>query len=81
MSRLVFASGEFDLYTVNPVTNSNEPNVAALEAWLRDPPGVLPMAPDDQRGMPNLNLTDQQIDQLIEFLLTLQPGPPLPGGD
>jgi cytochrome c oxidase subunit II len=48
----------------------------ALEAWLRDPPGQKPMAapsPDagDLRGMPNYNLSEDQIDQLVAFLETL----------
>ncbi len=43
-----------------------------LEAWLRDPPGRKPMAPDDGRGMPNLGLTEAQIDALVDYLETLQ---------
>jgi cytochrome c oxidase subunit 2 len=48
----------------------------ALEAWLRDPEAVKPMdAPDpeasDLRGMPNYNLSEDQIDQLVAFLETL----------
>jgi cytochrome c oxidase subunit 2 len=42
-----------------------------LEAWLRDPPGEKPMAPGDDRGMPSYNLTEEQIDQLVAFLETL----------
>jgi cytochrome c oxidase subunit 2 len=51
---------------------------AALEAWLRDPPAQKPMAPvavpgrTGGRGMPNLNLTEQQIDQLVAYLKTLK---------
>ena len=41
-----------------------------LEAWLRDPPGRKPMAPT-RRGMPNLQLQEEQIDQLVAFLETL----------
>ncbi|MEO6317245.1 MAG: cytochrome c, partial [Acidimicrobiales bacterium] len=47
-------------------------NVADLEAWLRDPPGEKPMAPDQSRGMPNLNLTEEQIDALVAYLETLE---------
>jgi cytochrome c oxidase subunit 2 len=48
----------------------------ALEAWLRDPTAEKPMdapSPDagDLRGMPNYNLTEDQIDQLVAFLETL----------
>lgn len=49
-----------------------------LEAWLRNPPEEKPMAPDPTqytsvgRGMPNLNLTEEQIDQLVAYLETLK---------
>jgi cytochrome c oxidase subunit 2 len=52
-------------------------NVEDLEAWLRDPPAEKPMAPADPetddigRGMPDLNLTEEQIDQLVAFFETL----------
>jgi hypothetical protein len=57
-------------------------NRVELEAWLRDPPGVFPMYVDPTqlaatdgkyRGMPNLNLTEDQIDQLVTYLQTLNP--------
>ena len=57
-------------------------NRVDLEAWLRDPPGVFPMYVDPTqlaatdgkyRGMPNLNLTEDQIDQLVTYLQTLNP--------
>jgi cytochrome c oxidase subunit II len=57
-------------------------NRVALEAWLRNPPGVFPMYVDPTqlgatdgkyRGMPNLNLTEDQIDQLVTYLQTLNP--------
>ena len=74
MGRDVFASASFPLYVTNTsgerVFNRNQ-----LEAWLRDPPGQLPMAPDEQRGMPNLHLSDSEIDQLVEYLQTLGPYP------
>jgi hypothetical protein len=31
-----------------------------------------PMAADDNRGMPNLGLTEEQIDQLVAYLTTLK---------
>jgi cytochrome c oxidase subunit II len=54
-------------------------NRAALEAWLRNPPAQKPMdapyvpEPGDApvRGMPNFNLQEAQIDQLVAFLATL----------
>jgi cytochrome c oxidase subunit 2 len=57
-------------------------NQPQLEAWLRDPPAIFPMYVDPTklaatdgkyRGMPNLNLTETQIDQLIGYLKTLNP--------
>ena len=50
----------------------------ALEAWLRNPPAEKAMMPDGVpgrspgRGMPNLNLSEEQIDQLIAYLTTLK---------
>jgi cytochrome c oxidase subunit 2 len=61
--------------------NGGELNRPALEAWLRDPPGEKPMDPaspeqieagEQGRGMPNLNLSEEQIDQLVAFLETLE---------
>jgi cytochrome c oxidase subunit 2 len=53
-------------------------NRAQIEAWLRDPPGQKPMYADTEelgeelpRGMPNLELTEEQIDLLVDYLQTL----------
>ena len=48
-----------------------------LEAWLRNAPAMKAMYPGEtmspqSRGMPNFNLTEEQIDQLVAFLITLQ---------
>jgi cytochrome c oxidase subunit 2 len=48
-----------------------------LEAWLRNPPAEKAMYPGDvpttaSRGMPNFNLTEDQIDDLVAFLTTLK---------
>jgi cytochrome c oxidase subunit 2 len=43
-----------------------------LRRWLRDPPAEKPMDPDRGLGMPNLHLTDQEIDQLIAYLNLLK---------
>jgi cytochrome c oxidase subunit 2 len=60
--------------------NGGQLNRAALEAWLRNPPAEKPMDPATPeeldagelgRGMPNLNLSEDQIDQLVAFLETL----------
>jgi len=52
-------------------------NRAQLEAWLRNPSSLKAMSPDPgkdklRRGMPNLGLTEAQIDDLIAFLKTLK---------
>jgi cytochrome c oxidase subunit 2 len=69
MSRSSFASASFPLWIKGP---DGQPtlNVNDLEAWLRDPPGVLPMAPPG-RGMPNLELSEKEIDDLVAYLSTL----------
>lgn len=54
--------GPVDVDTVNRTT---------LEAWLRDAPAMKPMYAQGGRGMPNLGLTEAQIDQLVAFLVTL----------
>ena len=80
-SRGVFAGAIFDLWVDLDESGEIEPdeigeggrlNVADLEAWLRNPPGEKPMAPDQSRGMPNLNLTEEQIDALVAYLETLE---------
>lgn len=48
-----------------------------LEAWLRDPPAMKAMYPGESmtpesRGMPNFNLSEDQIDQLVAYLITLK---------
>jgi len=48
-----------------------ELNRNQLEAWLRNPPGEKYMAPDDNRGMPNLGLSEAEIDNLVAYLSNL----------
>lgn len=43
-----------------------------LRRWLRDPPGMKPMNPDNGQGMPNLNLPEEDITKLIAYLETLK---------
>lgn len=72
MTRGVFAGGMFDLY--DPETG--EFDRAKLEAWLRNPPGAKDMyvpAEGIPRGMPDLALTEEEIDQLVDYLVTLHP--------
>jgi cytochrome c oxidase subunit 2 len=53
-------------------------NRADLEAWLRNPPKRKAMMADgfpgrsNRRGMPNLHLTEDQIDLLVTYLTTLK---------
>lgn len=45
---------------------------SVLEAWLRNPPAEKPNAqPEQPRGMPNLGLSEADIDALVDYLLTL----------
>ena len=78
-SRGIFAGGIYDLWVdqdgndeVDLDELGQQLNVADLSAWLRDPPGRKPMSPDKSRGMPNLNLTDEQIKALVAYLETLE---------
>lgn len=52
-------------------------NRTDLESWLRNAPEMKAMAAGESmspesRGMPNFDLTEDQIDQLVAFLITLQ---------
>jgi cytochrome c oxidase subunit 2 len=78
-SRGVFAGGIFDLWVdqddngeIDLDERGGQLNRPALEAWLRNPPAEKPMAADQSRGMPNLNLTEEQIDALVAYLETLE---------
>ena len=69
-------------YATEPGNPSNPANSVALASWLRNPPANKPMAADPSqnpyanpggvgtrgRGMPNLNLSEEQIDQLVAYL-------------
>jgi cytochrome c oxidase subunit 2 len=60
MSRKVFAGAIF-------ANNEEE-----LKAWLRNPPKQKPMMPNNGMGMPNLNLAENEISDLIAFLQSLR---------
>ncbi len=75
MMRDTFAGSLLDLYEepATPVVqNASEPNINNLRSWLRNPESVKPMDPANNQGMPNLGLSEDQIDQLIAYLLTLK---------
>ena len=79
MSREIFAGAMFDLY--DPDTGVF--NRAGLEAWLRNPPALKPMYTDltegeEYRGMPDLGLTEEEIDDLVDYLVTLGDPPAEP---
>jgi cytochrome c oxidase subunit 2 len=59
-SRKRFAGAVFELDNRN------------LRRWLRDPPKMKPMDPDNGQGMPNLGLSEDEITQLIAYLETLK---------
>ena len=74
MSRTTFAGGILNLYNEDGTVNVDD-----LSRWIRDPNEVKENfandLPDGQlpRGMPNRNLTERQIDDVIAFLVTLGP--------
>ena len=49
-----------------------ERNDTNLRRWLRDPPAEKPMMPGQGLGMPNLNLSEDEITDLVAFLNTLR---------
>ena len=51
---------------------SGVPDTSNLKDWLRDPESIKPMDPENNQGMPNLQLSETQIDQLVAYLVTLK---------
>jgi cytochrome c1 len=51
---------------------SGTPDENNIKRWLRNPEDVKPMNPNNNQGMPNYNLSEEQIEQLTAFLLTLK---------
>jgi len=85
MMRDYFAGGLLALYEDLPaedgrVEDSSEvqaipsgtPDENNIKRWLRNPEDVKPMNPNNNQGMPNYNLSEDQIEQLTAFLLTLK---------
>ncbi len=65
-SRTTYAGGIFNLYNADGTVNRPQ-----LEAWLRNPPKEKAAYAVGERGMPNLQLSEPQINDLVEFLLSM----------
>jgi cytochrome c oxidase subunit 2 len=77
MMRQTFAGSLLDLYEGKAsdavvAVPDGIPNTNNLKRWLRNPEEVKPMDPLNNQGMPNLQLTEAQIDQLVAYLVTLK---------
>lgn len=74
MSRKEFAGAIFPLYEqLGPKEfDLSQPREDLLKAWLENPVAMKPMQPEFGIGMPNLNLTDEEVAALTAFLLTLE---------
>ncbi|HKY16524.1 MAG TPA: cytochrome c oxidase subunit II [Microthrixaceae bacterium] len=76
MSRDRFAGNMFPLWEpgaeLDGVEPVGTPDAGEIARWLRDPPAMKPMNPDQNAGMPNLNLSQEQVEQLTAFLTTLK---------
>jgi len=75
MTRGVFAGALFDLYVTDD-DGQTALNRTQLEAWLRNPGAEKEMYLPEEgtpRGMPDLGLTEIEIDQLVDYLATLHP--------
>lgn len=76
MSRERFAGNMFDLYTnedtAGAATPTGTPNAGLLGNWLRNPDLMKPMAADQNRGMPNLKLTEDEIRKLVAYITLLK---------
>jgi cytochrome c oxidase subunit 2 len=43
-----------------------------LRKWVKDPPAMKPMRPDLKTGMPDQDLSDEEIEKVVAFLETLK---------
>jgi cytochrome c oxidase subunit 2 len=59
-SRETFAGAIFD----NTAEN--------LKRWVKDPPAMKPMRPDEGTGMPNRGLSQEEVEKIVAFLETLR---------
>ena len=67
----ISAAGDPGAALTGGLVDTSRVNRVTLEAWLRNAPALKPMYPQGGRGMPALGLTEEQIDQLVAFLETL----------
>ncbi len=76
MSRTAFAGALFDTYEADGTTV----NVAELREWVRNAPGMKPARADNRQGMLDFSevLTDDDLDNLLAYLMTLGGPPVLP---
>ncbi len=76
MSRDMFAGNMFRLYEPGvdseAVDPDGTPDHGTLGAWLRDPPEMKPMAAEANRGMPDLQLPEDEIRKLVAYLTLLK---------
>ncbi len=87
MSRTAFAGALYETYQTGPggeylrnPDGSLKVNVAELREWVRNAPDMKPARADNQQGMLDFSevLTDQDLDNLVEYLKTLGSPPVLP---
>jgi cytochrome c oxidase subunit 2 len=67
MSRQRFAGAIYELRN-----EDGSLNTADLEAWIRDPASMKPADAEDGRGMPDRGLSEDEIDQVVAYLTTLE---------
>lgn len=77
MMRQTFAGNLLALYEGDAATAvvaipEGKPDTNNIKKWLRNPQDVKPMDPENNQGMPNLNLSEPQIDALTAYLTTLK---------
>jgi cytochrome c oxidase subunit 2 len=78
-SRGIYAGGIFNLWSDTDGDEKLETEEIGqqlernqLEAWLRNPPAEKPLAPVENRGMPDLGLSEADIDALVAYLTSLE---------
>ncbi len=77
-SRGIYAGGIFNLWedtdgdgAVETEEIGGQLDRNTLEAWLRNPPAEKPLYPQGNRGMPDLGLSEADIDSLVAYLTAL----------